>query len=396
MAQQEEYLQEEDVFGTDTSDIDELDEIFAINKAEATEITTATEEDRKVAKETGKAKPEAKAAEKKVLPKEEEKILGSELEDDTVEESTTQERIDKGELTEFAALSEGMFKAGIWTRDEDEDETFFPQSEEDFIERHQYEGQKLANNYIGQFAGRHGEDARQLFDAVYKDGVPIKDYVAKWQESQDFKSMDMTDEGNQERVVRTFLEQQGVPGEKITEKLKKLRLSEDLEDEANTYHSALVKRQETDLQKIEENSRKLTEQKKQRDLQYLTSIDNIYADKLKSQEFDGIPINTQTADQAKSMLKDKKWKMNDGTLITDWDRIVMDLDSPQNYEVKAKLALLIKPYQPGKPLELNLQGVEKRAVTKTAQQQFFNIPGKSKKVVVPDTKKQTAGLLDDL
>ena len=164
MAQQEEYLQDEDVFGTETSEIDELDELFAINKAEAIDISAATEDDRKVAKETGKAKPEAKKAEEKKAkeaPVEEEKILGSELEDDQIPGEAAEEKKDTSNLTEFEALSEGMFKAGIWTRDEDEDENFYPQTEEDFRERHQYEGQKLANTFIGQFATRHGEEAKE-------------------------------------------------------------------------------------------------------------------------------------------------------------------------------------------------------------------------------------------
>ena len=174
----------------------------------------------------------------------------------------------------------------------------------------------MANGYVSQLAGRYGEEAQQLFDAVFINGVPVKDYVSKWQESQDFKSMDMQDESNQERVVRAFLEQQGVPDNKITDKIKKLKMSEDLEDEANTYHSALVKKQEDEMKEIEEDSRKRIELKKQADAQYSSGIRTILNEKARLQDFDGIPVNRVSADQAVDMLDTKKWKLPSGELVS--------------------------------------------------------------------------------
>jgi hypothetical protein len=394
---------EEDLFSTDTTDVQELDEMFSINDAESTEITAASEEDKIQAKKTGKAAPAKEPQKETEKEPEEEKIIGSELDEETQETSDKKTRItnqtddETSDTSEYSELSKGLFKSGIWNRDDDEDADYFPETEEDFIERFQYEGQKMANGYISQVATRHGEEAKELFDAVFIQGVPVKEFVNKWQESQDFKAMDMTDEGNQERVVRTAYEQQGIPVERITEKIKKLKLSEDLEDEANTWHQALVKKQDADLVKIQQESVRKTEQKKAADLQYSTAVRNMLADKAKTQDFDGIPVNSKTAEQARDFLDTKKWKLNDGTLITDYDRMVMELKNPANLEALVKLSLLID-YKPGEPIKLKLDSVEKRKESKVAQEKFFNIKGGKKTLSSVPSKKieETVDLLGDL
>ena len=395
----------DDLFTTDTTDIQELDDLFQINKAEPDEIIPASEEDKKQAKETGKAKTAQEQQKPDPKKEEKEEVVYSELDDD--EEDTTKKPTQKEEVTsemetasdlgEFEEISKGLFKAGIWTRDDDEDEEYFPGSEEEFIERHHYEGQKVANNYISQVANRHGDDAADLFDAVYRSGVPVKEFVAKWQESQDFKAMDLTDESNQERVVRTAYEQQGIPADKISDKIKKLKLAEDLEDEANTWHEALVKKQDANLQRVQQESQQRLEQKKQADIQYSTAIRSTLVDKLKTQEFDGIPVNSKTADKTRDFLETKKWKLNDGTLITDYDRMVMELKNPQNIGALVKLGLLIN-YEPGKPIGFNLDAVAKRKETKQVQDKFFDIKKNGKKVnsSVPDTNKEKIDLFADL
>lgn len=393
---QGEYTEDE-LFSTDTTDIQELDELFAINKAEPEEITVATEEDKKQAKESGKAKTSQKPKEEpRVEEPEEEKIIGSELEEETPATKTNvkEEGEASEEGSEYAELSKGLFKSGVWSRDDDEDEDYYPETEEDFVERFQYEGQKIANGYISQVATRHGEEAKELFDAVFIQGVPVKEFVSQWQESQDFKSMDMTDETNQERVVRTAYEQQGIPADKINEKIKKLKLAEDLEDEANTWHSALVKKQDADLQRVQQEAQRKLEMKKQADMQFSSSLRSILSEKARSQDFDGIPVNTKTAEKARDFLETKKWKLPSGELITDADRMIMELKNPANLETFIKLALLTD-YEPGKPIKLKTDIVEKRKDSIKAQEKFFNIgkPGKKTSTAPVPSKKETTGLL---
>ena len=95
------------------------------------------------------------------------------------------------------------------------------------------------------------------------------------------------------------------------------------------------------------------------------------------------------------MLLTEKWKLPDGTLATDFDRMLMELNNPQNHEIKIKLGLLFKAYTPGKPLELNLQAVEKKAVS-TQNTKLFNLgkPKPTTKVPVPEKDKEKVDLSD--
>lgn len=387
------------LFMTESSDIQELDQQLNVSSIDddADDIILATADDKKNAKKLAEPKKAVVKPEEEV--EEPEVPIIDEMDEESAESKpATKPNTKPGEqiteelvLSEMAVIAEGLFKAGIWNRDEDEDETYFPDTQEDFAERFDYESKKLANNYVSQIATRHGEDAQELFDAVFVKGAPIKEYVTRWQENQDFKSLDMTQEENQLRVVQEMYKQQGIPQDKVNEKIRKLKLSEDLEDEANTYHGILVKRQDENLSKLEEQSRIAKEQKKASRQQELSTIDSTFSEKLKSQDFDGIPVNSKTVEIAKEMIKTDKWKLKDGTLVTDWDRMMMDLQSPMNYETKMKLALLFKPYVPGKPLELNLQTVAKKAVSNQTAQ-MFNL-GKAPKRTVPETKKmETSGL----
>ena len=250
----QDYLNEE-LFSTEDNDLQDLDTAFNTMNIEPEEIVAASDDDRKTAKETGNAnKPKPTAKPKEEEPEEQLEVIDEmdeDLETDTTKttskDGTTQESV----LSEMAAVAEGLFKAGIWSREEGEDETVFPDTEEEFVERFDYEGRKVANNYVTQIATRHGDDAKDLFDAVFVKGVPVKEFLNKWQENQDFKTMDLTDESNQVRVVETMLKEQGLSDDKIRDKIRKMKLAEELEEEADTYHEVLVKRQDANLKQIE-------------------------------------------------------------------------------------------------------------------------------------------------
>lgn len=395
----QEFL-EDDLFTTEP-DVQNLDTIFNLDNIEPEEAIQATEEDRKQAsKPKSETAPKAQPKKQKVPDPEEEPEEEVEVVDEMDEEAKSNpdkkgEESSSEELSDIAAIADGLFKSGIWSRD-DEDDNELPQTDEEFLERQDYEGRKIANSYVTQIATRHGDEAKELFDAVYVKGVPVREYVTRWQESQDFKSMDLTIEENQERVVEAALKEQGIPEDKIREKIRKLKLSEDLADEAGTYHGALVRKQEQRLQKMEQDAQIAKEQEKQKHQQFISNVTTILNEKLKSQDFDGIPVNSKTAEYARNMLTKPTWKLRDGSLVTDWDMIKNALEHPSNQETLVKLALMFEPYQQGKPLKLKTDAIEKRAVSKEATK-LFNLkkPGsKNETKPVPETTKQAVDLSD--
>jgi hypothetical protein len=402
---------------TDAQEFEAYMEDTPLPNPKNTEVKPATEKDKQEAAEKGKAlSDEERAQQAKAAKQKEEEdarkfIEGEESDDETPANNSNPKKASKesedskgddeeeGSDTDndFEALAKDLYKVGIFTPDnEDGDE--LPATSEEFIERFNWEKQKVAEQMVHSFAGRHGEEYRELFNAVFVNGADPKEYVNKYMEVQNFKDMDMSDEDNQEHVVVTALRNQDWDEDDIKAEVKKLKLNADLESTAQRHHKALVKFEEARLTRIEEESRARLERRKQIDQQYATNIRTILSEKVASQDFDGIPVNKESANKAVDFLETKKWKLQSGELITDFDRVIMDLQHPQNHATKVKLALLLmKGYEPGKPLTLDLVPVAKKAVSKESNELFNFV--KSKKVKassLPGSSKSTSEFLQGL
>ena len=68
--------------------------------------------------------------------------------------------------------------------------------------------------------------------------------------------------------------------------------------------------------------------------------DTFNFDKVKEKEFDGIPINSNLANELQDFLLVDKWKTPSGETLTDFDRSILDLKRPENHELKVKVGLL--------------------------------------------------------
>ena len=365
------------------------------------EVKPATPEDKKEAEEKGKAKSEEekeadRIAQAKAARKKEEDDARKFIESDEEENDDDDEQVEKKPskstdsnddeaLNDFEELAKGLYKSGVLTPDAEEgEEEELPTTQEEFIERFNWEKQKLAEQMVYSFAGRHGEDYRDAFNAIFINGADPKEYLSQYLEVKNFKDMDLSDESNQQRVVEAALKNQGWEDEDIKDEVKKLKLNADLESTAQRHHKALVKSEEANLVRIQEESKARLEQNKKLAQQYSSNIRTILADKLKTQEFDGIPITKDSANKAVDFLESKKWKLPSGELITDFDRFIMDLQHPQNHAAKVKLGLLMmKGYEPGKPITIDLAPVAKKAVSKETNEVFNFV--RSKKIKAGNT-----------
>lgn len=399
---QETFLDEELDFGIEASQADAKDfEAYMEgtpppSNTSTDNIKAATEKDKEEAAEKGKAKSEQeRVAEIKAAQKKEqedarkfiegtEEEEGGEEDDDSDQKASAkttnnnEEENDDESDNDFESLAKDLFKVGIFTSEDEEEE--LPSTSEEFIERFNWEKQKMAEQMVYGFAGRHGEEYRDLFNAIFVNGADPREYVSQYMETQHFKDMDLEDEDNQETVVEAALKNQGWEDSDIKDEIKKLKLNSDLESTAQRHHKALVKTEEAQLVRIQEESKARVERKKQLEAQYSTNIRNILGEKLKTQDFDGIPVSRDAANKAVEFLETKKWKLPSGELITDFDRVIMDLQHPQNHEAKVKLALLLlKGYEPGKPISLDLGPVGKKAVSKESNELFNFVKGKKAK-----------------
>jgi len=281
----------------------------------------------------------------------------------------SQEVVDEPEQTEFTALSNDLFRLGVFTKDEDEEEDVLIKSPQEFLERFQNEKKKGAIEIVDNFIGQFGEDYQEAFDAIFVKGVNPKDYFTVYNNVVSFAELDLTIESNQERVVKQALLDQGFEPEDIDSEIERFKNYGDLETVATKHHKVLVKKEASKLQEMEQKAEQDLQVKAAQKSKYVANVQSIIQDKLKNKEFDGIPINPKLAGELQDFLIVDKWKTPSGENLTDFDRAILDMKRPENHEMKVKVALLLKILEK----DPTLSTIQKTGLTKKSDQLFTEV-----------------------
>lgn len=320
-------------------------------------------------------------------------FLGDNNEDEEEEETPTasatpkpkEEIADEGEDetkgTQFTALANDLFKLGVFNKDEDEDDITINTAEE-FLERFESEKKKGASEMVENFIAQFGEDYQNAFDAIFVKGVNPKDYFGTYNQVVNFSEMDLSDESNQVRIMKQTLTDQGFDQEDIETEIERLKNYGDLESVSVKHHKVLVKKEAAKLQQMEQKAQQELIQKQTIKNQYITNVQSILQDKIKSKEFDGIPINPKLANELQDFLLVDKWKTPSGETLTDFDRTILDLKRPENHEMKVKLGLLLKVLEK----DPTLSTIQKTGVSKKTNELFGEV---ARQVSKNSTKNST-------
>ena len=134
---------------------------------------------------------------------------------------------DAPETTQFTALANDLYKLGVFTSDDDEQEPV--STAEEFLERFNNEKKKGASEIVQNFIGQFGEDYQEAFDAIFVKGVNPKDYFTTYNNVVGFAEMDLSDENNQERIMKQALTNQGFDPEDVETEIERLKNYGDLE-----------------------------------------------------------------------------------------------------------------------------------------------------------------------
>jgi hypothetical protein len=291
-----------------------------------------------------------------------------------VVEPATEEGDDDGdddgepEGTQFSALANDLFKLGVFTNDDGEEEQPVSTAEE-FLERFNAEKKKGASEIVQNFIGQFGEDYQEAFDAIFVKGVNPKEYFGTYNQVVDFAEMDLSDENNQVKIIKQALTDQGFEPEDVETEVERLRNYGDLENVATKHHKVLVKKEAAKLQQMEANAERELQQKQAVRNQYITNVQSILQDKVKNKEFDGIPINPKIASELQDFLLVDKWKTPTGETLTDFDRAILDMKRPENHEMKVKVGLLLKLLEK----DPTLSTIQRTGVTKKSNQLFGEV-----------------------
>jgi hypothetical protein len=268
----------------------------------------------------------------------------------------------------FTSLSKDLFKLGVFTQDEDEEEVAISTPEE-FLERFQAEKKKGAIEVVNNFIGQFGEDYQQAFDAIFVKGVDPKEYFGTYNNIKSFAEMDLADEANQVAVIKQALADQGFDPEDVTTEVERLKNYGDLETVATRHHKVLVKKESAKLQQMEQENEKRLQQQAAVKQQYVQNVQSVLQEKLKAKEFDGIPLNPKLAGELQDFLLVDKYKTASGETLTDFDKTILELKRPENHATKVKLGLLLKILEK----DPTLSTIQKTGITKKSNELFGEV-----------------------
>lgn len=270
--------------------------------------------------------------------------------------------------SKFAALANDLLRLGVFTADEDE-ESINVSTPEEFLERFQMEKKKGAQEAIENFLGQFGEDYRNAFDAIYVKGVDPKEYFGTYNTIVNFAELDLSQEENQVRVMRQALADQGFDSEDIDTEIERLKNYGDLEQVSAKHHKVLVRKEAQKLQQMEAKAEQELQQKAAIRNQYIQNVQGVLQEKMKTKEFDGIPLNPKLANELQDFLLVEKWKTQSGETLTDFDKTILDLKRPENHALKVKVGLLLKILEK----DPTLSTIQKTGVTKKTDQLFTEV-----------------------
>ncbi len=301
-----------------------------------------------------------------------------------VQKESEEEDSEEGpEVTQFNALANDLFKLGVFTKGEEEEDVSIATPEQ-FLERFQEEKQKGAIEMVNNFIGQFGEDYQQAFQAIFVKGVDPKEYFGTYNNVMSFSEMDLSDETNQVRVIKQALTDQGFESEDIDTEVERLKNYGDLESVATKHHKVLVKKEAVKLQDIEKKAQQELQQKQAIKNQYINNVQSILEDKLKAREFDGIPLNPKLVNGLQDFLLVDRYKTSSGETITEFDRAVLELKRPENHEKKVKVGLLLKILEK----DPTLSTIQKTGVSKKSNQLFSEVVRQASKTSVKSSGGQ--------
>ena len=361
-------------------------ETASTNPDDIKEMTAEDKAPKKAATKTVAETPE-EAPEKKEEPSKsiEDFLLGGDDEEEEEEEAPAstpakskkvedqvdtneEEESSEPEVTQFGALANDLFKLGVFSKDEDEEDAPITTAEE-FLERFQAEKKKGAIEVVNNFIGQFGEDYQQAFDAIFVKGVNPKDYFGTYNQITSFADLDLSQENNQVAVLKQALSDQGFEPEDIDTEVERLKNYGDLETVATKHHKVLVKKEAVKLQQMEAQAERELQQKQAIKSQYINNVQSVLQEKLKSKEFDGIPINPKLAGELQDFLLVDKYKTPSGETLTDFDRTILDLKRPENHATKVKVALLLKILEK----DPTLSTIQKSGISKKSNELFGEV-----------------------
>ncbi len=305
-------------------------------------------------------------------------ILGDETSDDDDTDAVvdTKVKVDPkktdSDENEYEVLSKEFMEMGVFS--EIEGQTL-PKTEEEIRERLNLEKQKGAYDYLyNQVLAQHGEEGIKMFESIFVKGVDPVDYLKQYDTINSLIDVDLTDESNQLQIVEEYYTRSGLNATAAKAKAQRSLNNGELVEDATSFHAILVEQEKKDLQQMEQVANAKKQAAIQQKQQYQQNLSSILTEGLKKKEIGNIPVTDKVAKETFDYLYSDKWKLADGSVITDFDKEILELRDPKNHQKKVELALLWKMYQK----DPTLGSIKGKGVTEKTDKLFSTFITKDK------------------
>jgi len=148
----------------------------------------------------------------------------------------------------------------------------------------------------------------------------------------------------------------------------------------------LVKKEAAKLAQMEQKKETQLQQQAAVKQQYYSNVQTVSQEKLKTKEFDGIPINPKLAGELQDFLLVDKYKTPSGETLTDFDRTILELKRPENHEMKVKIGLLLKILEK----DPTLSTIQKSGITKKSNELFGEVARQASKSGVKSSSNKSS------
>lgn len=283
----------------------------------------------------------------------------------------------KKEENSYVELYKDMLNLGVFTQREGEQPASTGQ---ELLARFQEEGQMRATQWLDDYIGRFGDDRKELFQAIFMDGVDPEEYIPVYNQVQKMEGLDLTTEENQKRVYREYYSRLGWDAEKIEKRLQRTIDNGGLEEEVPDLHELLLSQDKQALADMQaaEQARIATQQRL--DHEYKTGVQRVLTEALKTKEIKGIPVTEKRAREAFDFLYTPKYKTPNGQLLTEFDKFILESKRPENLQTRLLITLL--------QLDgFDFKNVKKQAISEESKEIFNSLASK----VTKDKARATKG-----
>jgi len=298
-------------------------------------------------------------------------------EDDEDEEHEESEESEEGDEAQeenpFAIFAKGLAEVGRLVLDEDEDPNEIDWNEETFIEKFDETVDNSAWSRLEELATEAmGQEGLRVIEDLFINKVPIRQYLASFQQQRSFENIDLSNERNQVELISYYL--RTVVGEtdedEILDQINYMKNNDTLEKKASNFQQKLVANESRMRETIAAEAQARQQQMEAFEQERIQMYAEIAEEAVQKGELNGLPFSNQDYDRVLNSALSKEYVLPNGQKITPFEYKLATLrkDDP------AKYLQIVKLVEDG----VDLTPVMNRGVTQKTNEIFKGLQNKTK------------------